>query len=151
MKKLFVVLLVFAASVTASSCSEEEVLPVPAFGSDGSCIVRQGDETYSCNIRLPANELQSVMFNSPENVKGMTFSKNNGKFSVSFGSLICRNSEGFLEADSFPVKLSAAAEEAVSVPESFEAEKKENGYVFTGKKGVLLTDSSGIIKEITVK
>ena len=125
--------MVFAGIIAAvmTACQTKIVVPSPAFSENGECKVVSGGVNYSCKILFPGNEKEKITFDSPENVKGMSFSKNGDTNVVSYGSLICRSSTDFVCSGSLPAKVSAGAKKIITDKDSFKAEKTDGGYTFT--------------------
>lgn len=133
-----------------TACQTEVAVPSPSFSGSVKCRIVSGGVNYSCNILFPGNEKEKITFDSPENVKGMSFSKNGEKNVVSYGSLICRSGADFVCSGSLPAKVSAGAKKIIKDKDSFKVEKTEGGYTFTDGVYSFKTDDEGIITEVVV-
>ncbi len=151
MKRFWIVCLAVCSITAAGGCSQEKPPPTPELSADGACIVKYKDEQYGCNIRFLSKDVETITVNSPAAVKGMTFRSGNGKFSISYSSLICRSDSLLLPEDSFPKTAARAVHDFRSKSDTLEANADTNGYTFSNHSYTLKTDPNGIIKEILLK
>ncbi len=149
MKKLFLLFAVII-SVLFSSCNETVKIPEIVSAVDNNAVVSINNTEYNCHITYVNGTTSSVGFDSPDNLKGMVFTKSADNKSVSLGSLICKNPELSFTSDCIPDKIIKPFGNIRQDNIKF-LSKKDDLYMFTVKNAPslkILTDSHGNIKKI---
>lgn len=155
MKKIFSVVFAVIMLFSICSCSQTEKIPEVNPCINGDCIVEYGSTKYSCNINYLTDGIDVLTIKEPKELSGLTFRHADGKYSLSYGSLICRSNDLLLSQNSFPNTVMGILTE-LSKDKSKLTLKSNNGenYVFSGKSKYgeyqLTADSEGIISKISI-
>ncbi len=156
MRKLSVVLMaviLLGTALLCCSCTQNVKAPTVVAKVDGSAVVEYGNAEYECTINRLTDGVISITLNSPENISGLTFKQSDGKYTISYGTLICRNENALFSEYSFP-NLIMEILSAASNSENLIYQSSENElYTFSGSTSLgkfnITVDSEGKITDIT--
>lgn len=134
------------------SCSSSLNVPNVVTKIDSNAKVSFGGSEYECKISRLTDGVVSIMLQSPDDISGLTFKFSDGKYTVSYGELMCRSDSVLFPQSSFP-RLIMDILSVAAVSENLMYQSCENGlYTFSGSsdsgKFSIVTDSSGIITQI---
>ena len=152
LKKFTAVFMTGLSLLCFTSCdSNQQSAPPLTVSPDKDCIVKYGGEEYKCSIKYISSSVESITVKSPENISGMTFRYSDGKFTLSYGTLICKSENLLLPESSFPYKTSAVLKKLRKNKNTITFSLNENGE-YTYKDEVsdftVKADKNGVLKEI---
>ena len=152
MNKLMAVFVTGLSLLCFTSCDmEEQLVPPLTVSAEKDCVVKYGSEEYKCSIKYISSSVESITVKSPENISGMTFRHSDGKFTLSYGTLICKSEELLLPENSFPYKTSAVLKKLRKNKDTITLSPDENGgytYKDNASDFTVRTDKNGVLKEI---
>ena len=148
MRKQIALLCSVLALLAAGGCHQEELPPVPKLSANCACVVRYKDVSYNCRIGFLSKDVETITIQTPAALSGLTFSKGQGQYKLSYGSLVCRSDSALMPQQSLPQKITNAVHDFRRQPQSLQAEKTGTGYTFTSPAYALVTDAEGLIREI---
>ena len=134
------------------SCSESIKIPDVVTNIDNDAVIEYAGTEYECHIVRLTDGVVSISINSPENLSCLTFRRADGKFSVSYGELLCKTDSVLLPETSFPTMIINILS-VTNNQENLIYQSAENGLVtFTGNSDTgefrIITDTDGNITEI---
>ena len=153
LKKLSYILSVIILLIFCTSCSENIKIPEVRSAVENNAAVRIGNTNYQCHISYVSDNVSSVSFLSPENIKGLTFSKSGNDRTVSLGTLICRNDNSAFSQNCIFGKITSTLAKIKQDNIKF-ISKKNNLYMFSLKNDPVckfFTDENGNIKSVSCK
>ena len=148
MKRMFSVIIAGLMLSAGASCQQEEKTPLPVLPEDGNCVVIAGKQKYDLNIRFLGKDVEKITVCSPENVKGISFCREKGKYTIAYNGLLCRRSDDPLPGVSLPSMTARAVRCLRDSPEKLRPEKTDSGYTFTAAAFSLRTDNNGTVSEM---
>lgn len=152
MKKLIAASAAAVLFLSAASCTEEVQTPELKLESEKDCIIKYGGNEYDCSLSFLSDGVEAVTLNSPDSLAGLSFRYTDGKYTVAYGSLICRSDSVLLPDNSFPTAVSKVMHSLRKEKENIVLSPIEKGYTYSGKAGIpytLKTDENASITEIS--
>lgn len=135
------------------SCSESVKIPNVVTNIDSNAVVEYGGTKYECHIIRLTDGVSSISINSPENLSGLTFRRADGKFSISYGELLCKTDSVFLPENSFPTIIMNILSVANNQTNLIYQSTEDGVVTFTGNSDTgefqITTDTDGNIAEIS--
>lgn len=152
MKKIFCLFTGIILIFVLCSCSAGVKIPDVVTNINGKAVVEYGNQKYECNISRLTDGIISITVNSPKNLSGLTFRHAGGKYSVSYGELMCRADSILLPKNSFPTMIINILS-AANIQENLIYQSTDNDMsTFSGNSDtgsfLIITDKKGNIKEI---
>ncbi len=139
--------------MTAAGCTQQERIVRPELKSEQMCIVKHGENEYGCKLQFLGSNVEGITIESPSSLKGMTFRSSAGKYSLSYGSLICKSDRILLPESSFPVKLMKVMQQMRKKQDDIILTESGNDYVYSENDGLgyrIVADENGNIKAIQI-
>lgn len=151
MKKLFSVTAIIISVIFCTSCSENVKIPEVKSAVENNAAVTLGNTDYQCRISYVSDNVSSVSFLSPENIKGMTFTKSENNRAVSLGSLICKSENSAFSQNSVFGKITNVLSKIKPDNVKF-ISKKNDLYMFSLKDNPVckfFTDENGNLQSVS--
>lgn len=154
--KKFLLAFMSAALCLTTGCGSKNVEKASDIENtfESSVKVNYGGKQYECELSHTPEHVNIVKVIKPENLRGLTFSWENGVCDVSWHDLRCEFSKEILPENSFISEIVNVLN-SVSSPDSLEACTQEGEYKsFEGKcdsgNFKILIDKKGSIKKISI-
>lgn len=152
LKKIFASFILIVLVAFLSGCSYSEKIPQVTAKIDGNAVIEYGNTEYKCNMARLADGVSFVKILSPENIAGFEFREADGKFSVSYGELVCKTESVILPENSFPVSVLNILSAVSADGNLLYCSSENENYKFTGNSDTgmfeVFTDKDGNITGI---
>lgn len=137
-------------------CEQTQKIPEVIFYiNNSSCEIEYGNTNYQCQITYLTDGIDIITIEKPENLKGLTFRHADGKYTLSYNTLLCRSNDILLPEYSFPSRIIKILSELSKDRSILSFDRQENqSYYFNGNsrygKYHIITDSEGNIQKILI-
>lgn len=151
MKKLSCIMAIIISLVFCTSCSENIKIPEVKSAVENNAAVTISNTDYHCRISYVNDHVSSVSFLSPENIKGLTFTKSENGRTASLGSLICKSQNSAFSQNSVFGRITNVLSQIKPDNVKF-ISKKNDLYMFSLKDNPVckfFTDENGNIKSVS--
>lgn len=120
------------------------------------CRLVTADGSYECRFDMPAEDLCSMTFRSPEAMKGIKISTDGESCTIARGSLICRSGKSLLPENSVMLRAIGCMEKIKNDKVKLKTEKNSDGsYKLCPDSGAsdweIRTDKDGNLTEMILK
>lgn len=137
------------------SCRQQEKIPEINPCINHECTIEYAGMKYECSITYLTEGTDILTINSPKNLKGLTFRHADGKYSLSYGSLICKSNDLLLPQKSFPNSVMGILSELCKDKSKLKLENHtDTDYTFSGKSKYgsynITSDPEGKITKISI-
>ena len=153
MKKILYIMTVIISLIFCTSCSENIKIPEINSAVENNAVVTVGNQDYQCHISYVSDSTASVSFSSPENIKGLTFTKSDSDRTVSLGTLICKSRNFAFSENCIFGKITNVLSKIKPDNVKF-VSKKNDLYMFSLKDDPVckfLTDENGNLTSLSCK
>lgn len=142
MRRAWKSFLAAAVLLTAAGCQAEETTLKPELKTEQSCAVHYGDQKYQCKLQFLGEGTEGLTIEEPSSLCGMTFRHTGGKYSLAYGSLLCKSDDSLLPETSFPVRVMKVMQDLRKNREEIVLTKSGSDYVCSRKAAVPYTIKS---------
>ncbi len=151
MKKLSYIITIITTLILCTSCSETVKIPEVKSAVENNAAVTIDNTNYQCRISYVSDNVSSVSFTSPDNIKGLTFAKSQNNRAVSLGSLICKSENSAFSQNAVFAKITGVLSKIKPDNVKF-LSKKNDLYMFSLKDNPVckfFTDENGNIQSVS--
>ena len=126
-----------------TGCSSGSSVPTVRSATDSDAAVSFQGREYPCHINYVNKNTAVLTLKDPETLAGLTFQRSDGVYSLSLGTLVCKNVPLTNRNSAIAVQVLSAFDRISGDPPAFVRQHDSNCYEFSDGDITVLTDAEG--------